>query len=293
MEVVMKKLLVLFFAVFLTAGMAVAQESSILAGAEVGIRNLETAEDTMFIRPMIAYERTDSLSGLDLYAELGFPFWTNPEFWLGLDLNLRAAFTWEVGFRSFMTLFVENWTYIPLISDGDIIFSTLSSPMQPSNNSFGMSYRTSSYTSVGIQYAYSLNNERIYASVEMPFNMIEEGKDFFDIALLNFTFGMETARGLGGGLTLYNYIKNGEGSTDFFYALDLFGSFRRGPLFLGITLGFAMDNDQRNMEGITLVPEMQLNIGSALIIYGSLPITGIGSDDNTNFGLAIGVGFRL
>jgi hypothetical protein len=280
-----KKIVILFLAISL-AGTTITAMEGLSVGGELAIVDFDDAGEWMFIRPMVIYEK--SFDALDIYVEGGAPFWVNPEFWLGLDVNAKVTYNLDVGLGK-LALSAESWSFLPVIED--FMISTVSQVPVSWFGVFGGSYKFSTYLGLEAQYTHGFDFGDFYGRVETPFVVIENGASFFDWAMLNLTAGVEANSGFGGGMTIFNVLRNYGDGSDFFYAVGLFGSYRSGPLFAGIDIVIPV-NDM-DFYGVTFVPKIEYKLDSSFTIYGSLPISGIGSDNDVILGLIAGVKYRF
>jgi hypothetical protein len=116
--------------------------------------------------------------------------------------------------------------------------------------------------------------------------------------MLNLTVGVETAGGIGGGLTFYNFIGDGDErffADDFVQNLHIFGSYRTDNFFAKLTIGIPLFEDGIDRLGISITPEVAYTFDMGLKFYAALPIFGISAyyDDSIGVGLTIGTKFSF
>jgi len=281
----MKRIAILFLVIFLAGGVVMAQVPGLSAGGELGILDFNDIGDTMFLRPYASYESIDLIPGLDVYAELGIPFWVSPEFWLGLDINLFAGFSLDMSYESTLTFFAENVTFLPVADDGMLSTKNILSYFP-----FDWSYKFSTYFCLGVKYTYAMDFGDVYAMLELPFNLIVEGASAFDFSQLNLTVGVNLPAGVGGGLVIVNNLGGG---VQFFERIIAFGSYEAYPLYAGLKIGLPLYDNGFKFEGMTLIIEGGYHVMENLLVYGKVPILGLFSDGNATLGLIIGAKYSF
>jgi len=278
----MKENATLLLILFMVAGFAAAQENF---SSETDIINFKTIDNSMFIRPFGSYQM--AVSEFDIFGELGTPSSAsdgNSNLWVSLDLNIKATYNLGISPAGSMAIWLENWTYVPF---GDSLMLPFS---QSSNRPWSFTENLEMYMGAGVNYTHNLSFGDVYGTIVMPFILLGDDKtDPFDFAMLNLTLGMGTSIGVGGGLTLFNYInrKNNEDKSSFFNEVDVFVSYTTGPLSAKVTVNIPIENEIKS-TGINIIPEAQYNLDSNITVFGAVPIQGIGTDYDPTVGFKIG-----
>ena len=275
----MKKLVILFLAVFLIAGTATAQLDGLSAGAEIGVVDFNYASDSFFLRPFAEYEMELGL-GIDLHAKLGIPFGFGPQGWLGIDWNVKAVYNFQLGFDSQLDVFLENWTYIPLGSDTVLLTTnTLGSPWMYAGTA-------ESYLGLGAKYTRMMSFGEVFGIVEMPFVLFQaDGMSPFDWVGFNLTGGVELPSGIGGGLKINNNLRP---KLNLFINMGLFGFYRMDPFLFGLDMGVPLFKDGIKTHGITFMPSVKYDLDNRITIFASIPVMRIGSEYDMAIGLNLG-----
>ena len=297
----MKKLAILFLAMFVAGGVVMAQMPGLSVGGELGImddggpRGVNVnVTDKIYSRPYVSYENTDLAPGLELFAEMGMPFWFAPNVWLGFDLDLRIGYGLNLSPVSRLSFALENWTLIPLATDSDR--QPVYSPIGPLSYFDLISTKPISILEPSIKYAHGFDFGSIYGELAMPFILIDEYLDPLDIVFFNLTAGVETTMGVGGSMTIGNAIIDGADNEIFcFVNLDI--HYSEGPLYAGLGIFIPTVTDGVKFYGMTLTPEVSYDVMPNFNVYGKLPIYGFLADSRVgrslSMGLVIGVKYRF
>ncbi|MDR0464653.1 MAG: hypothetical protein LBG94_05990 [Treponema sp.] len=277
----MKKIVTLLLILCMVGGIAAAQESF---SKEADIINIETIDRSTFIRPFGSYEM--AVSEFDIFGELGLPLGLNSSsdnLWVNLDLNIKATYNLGISPAGSMAIWLENWTYVPF---GDSMMFPFNFP---SSKPWSFTENLEMYMGAGVNYTHNLSFGDVYGTLVMPFILLgDDHTDPFDFAMLNMTLGMGTSLGVGGGLTLFNYInRNGENKSYFFNEVDVFVSYSTGPLSAKVTVNIPIENEIKT-AGINIIPEAQYSLDNNITVFGAVPIQGVGREYDPTVGLKIG-----
>ena len=303
----MKKFLVLFLALSLVGGAAFAQDLGLSAGLEfhVGTLNHENidAMDTALLRPVLTWENDDLVENLELYAEIGVPFWMSSawadSFWLGVDLTLKGTYNLALTPEGTLSFVLKSQSMF--LAFDDEISGAVKSP------AFGWSYGmgvygiidTQSWLKPGIRYTHVLNGMSFFGQVNVPFLLFSgtDDEDPFNHVGLDFVLGwdMNMDFGLiGAELELNNWIRyGGESPDDFFNWLTITPFVEAGPLYAEVAFGMPLVENGIDYIGMTITPEVRYQIIDNLRAFVNLPISGIGSEGDVLFGLGMGVMFSF
>jgi hypothetical protein len=277
----MRKFLALFLALSLVGGVAFAQDLGMTAGAEFGITDLDEAGDTAYLRPFFIYENDTLVDGLELYAEIGVPFWINPEFWMGVDLTLKGTYH-------------LNLSALPPAGTLSIILESQTAMIAVDDTWAGALIDSASVLVPGIRYTHELDNLSLYGQIDVPFLLFSgtDGVDPFDFVGLDFTLGFFTDFGFGLELTIENWI-TWEDESSFFDYVYVTPFYEAGPLYAEVSFAIPTFEDGFKTDGLSITPEVQYLIMDNLQAFLNFTISGIGSDDGTGFGMGLGVMFSF
>jgi len=309
----MKKFLLLFLALSLIGGAAFAQDLGLSAGLEfhVGVLNHESVDamDTALLRPVLVWENDDLVDNLELYAEVGVPFWMNSWIatlmsedntpWLGVDLTLKGTYNLALTPEGTLSFILKSQSLF--LAFDDEISGAVKSP------AFGWSYTggmygiidTQSWLKPGIRYTHALNGMSFFGQVNVPFLLFSgtDDEDPFDHVGLDFILGwnMNMDFGLiGAELELNNWIRQGGKSPDdFLNWLTITPFVEAGPLYAEIAFGVPLVENGIDAYGMTITPEVRYQIMDNLRAFVNLPIYGIASENDVMFGLGLGVMFSF
>jgi len=308
----MKKFLVVFLALSLLGGAAFAEDLGLTAGLEFGIGVLNDddvdAIDTGWVRPMLIWENDDLVENLELYAEIGVPFWhsnVQDEFGINLDFVLRGTYNLELSPEGTLGLILESSMFIlptdyqatpypnSIVAPRGSLFRHLPSAGDTLDWALGF----------GARYTHALEGMSFFGQIAFPFNLVGVGDadtaSPFDYVGFDFTagFDMEMDFGLfGAELELLSDIRvmGGDGDVNMAKFLTLTPFVEAGPVYAEVAFGIPIDSDIRDEDGFSIVPEIRYQIQDNLQVYFNLPVWGIGSDAGDIFlGLGLGVLFRF
>jgi hypothetical protein len=232
----MKKLLVLFLTLIIIAGVVMAQDLGVTTGIELGFQDLRYyRKDNMYLRPMFTYENSFIDGALDIYGELGLPFWSKPKFWMGMDIDFEVGYNLNLAPASTLSFILESMTVIPIKKPvrynpfyfdsisiysltnifETIFFETILETLSECFvNSFVRSEPVVGISNVqswlvpGIKFTQELDGfGALYFRLDHPFLFIETNAHAFDYAGLNFTFGLSTDFGFGIETEIDNWLK--------------------------------------------------------------------------------------
>ena len=283
----MKKFVTLLLILCMVGGITIAQEG-FSTGADANRTNL--IDNSLFVGPSASYEM--SVSTFDIFGELGLPFGLNEygSLWISLDLNIKSSYNLGISPTGSMAVWMENWAYVPF---GD----SKTFPFYVPADKFAWGYpdNLEMFMGAGLNYAHNVGFGDIYGALVMPFVLLgNDNNDPLDFAMLNLTLGMGTTIGLGGGLTLFNYINkySNENRSYFFNDVDVFVSYTTGPLSAKVTVNIPIENEIKD-HGINIIPEAQYNLDSNITVFGAVPIQGVGSDYDPTVSFKVGgkIGF--
>jgi len=279
----MKKLLVLLLALSLVGGAAFAQNLGLTAGLEFNIGQLNhdhvDAMDTAELRPFLVWENSDLVENLDLYAEIGLPFWMSNEwaddFWMAMDIELDAAYHLSVSPQGVLTFGLNFFAYFDL---------------QPGNADADL------WLYPRVKYTHDLNGISLFGKLEFPL-YLGTAVDAFDFVGLDIRLGMNM--GLGGGLfefkvDINNTLSDHANETSFFDYLTITPSFATGPWYAEVAFGIPTVENGMDIYGLFIIPEVRYNITDSLLVWLNLPIFNIGAAyDDVGIGLGLGVQFSF
>ncbi|MCL2231338.1 MAG: hypothetical protein FWC01_09610 [Treponema sp.] len=284
----MKKFAIILLTACLAGGTLMAQDDEgigLYLGAELTIGDFEYIDDTMLIRPYVGFEK--SFDAVDLYTELGVNIPVYEDAGIGIDFNLGAAYNLSIGDASTLTFGLGTWLFAPFDEE-----KGMATEYGPYGTSFaGFSYSgLSLHLNISAMFTQTLDFGDLYFGIDVPFILVGDEIDPFDVAELNITAGIETEIGLGAGLTLYNWIGSGNG--DFVQNLEIFVTYATGSLGCGVTFGIPLYEYGFDIEGLTITPEIEYEFDFGLSLYLELPIYGLGTD-TTTIGLTFGAKFSF
>lgn len=280
----MKKMIFIVLVIFMITGTVTAQLDGLSAGVEIGVVDLSYTSDSLFIRPLAVYETELSL-GIDIYAELGIPFGFGPDFWLGIDLNLKAIYSFQVGLDSTLDVSLENWTYLPFGSDTILLTAnTLGGPWMYAASA-------ESYLGLGAKYTHMMSFGEVFGLAEIPFILFQaDGMNPFGWVGFNLTGGIELPSGIGGGLKINNNLRP---KANFLINMDLFGFYKMDPFLFALDIGIPLFKDGIKNHGITFVPSVKYDLDMGITIFAGIPVMRIGSDHKMAFGFNLGAKYEF
>jgi len=262
----MKKLIVLL-AVLCMIGVSAAEAESFTIGTDVIIPFLDFPE-FVIVRPFFGYEKFFK-NELDFFFELGIP--VSFEGWddipSGIDINLGVTYNLQTSDTSKLAFTLQTWILIPFDDDKGAFFAN--KPIIDDIFFYGVvSDAFDMYLDPGVKFYKTFGFGELSFGLKMPFIIFQyiyggfnPYLKVFDLAMLNFTFDIETKSGFGGGITLYNWI--GEWDYGFMLAGDFFLTYRNG-FFLGRVI--------LEIPAMGIVPEVEFSFANGLSFFGSLPI---------------------
>ena len=260
----MKKLLVLFLVLAITAGHIAAQDEDIglSLGLEFGIENVNKANEEErypYIAPMLVFDRSFLNNFLDIYTELDYFFFFKKDevdkvypqllyFDLSLGFNLGLTDT------STLSIILENENEYFLIVPR----------IKGANNVYGI-------IKPGVKYSQMLHIGDIYSQIDLPIQYISYNKDDEFWMGLDLTFGMYTDIGFGLKTTGHLSFK-----PEFdYYGLDVILSYENDFIYGELEI----NTPKKFSDGITATPEINFFfIGFTL--YANCMFEGIGNKDS-------------
>ena len=303
----MKKLGLVLMCMLLAA-FVFAEGTGLTAGVEFGFDSLNKegvdAIDTAYLRPNIAYENNELAENVDLYLELGIPFWSNPEFWLGIDFTLDGGYTVQVSDAGSLRIGLNALLWIPAATDKDTFTFGYSPELQPYKGPFGGmggSEDPEMYLIPGVRYTHALDNMSFFGEVNMPLYVLtQEGMDALDIIPLNILLGMNMDNGFGIEIEITNFIKDytPDQEVSFFDYVTITPSYENEKFYALVEVGIPTFDNGMDIAGLYLCPEFGYNVMDNFQIYAGLPISNVGSDkdkggSDVEFGLYVGAKYSF
>ena len=330
----MKKFLVLFLALSVLGGAAFAQDLGLTAGVEFGMMELNGDGDTIdsgYVRPSIAYENNELVDNLDLFLEIGVPFWIKPEFWLGIDLNLDLGYNLAIGDAGKLRIGVQALAWIPGVEDFGFSpelepHKGPAGPVVPSlgglgdlldilaglgglgldDDDFDIDVPAAGgggamsgpdfqmWVIPGVRYTQDLGSMAVFGEVNLPLWLITpDGMDALEVIGLNLILGASMDNGFGGEIEITNFISNAADEAKFFQYVTLTPYYEAGPLYAELEVGIPTFEDGMKSAGLFLQPEVRYMVMDNLQVYAGLPISGIASDNDMILGLYLGAKFKF
>lgn len=289
----MRKIALIILTFCMAVGTVAAQDDDgmgLYVGAEIGILDLSEAADMTDIRPYVGYEA--SFGDIDVNAELGVNILTHDEGSPTLDINVGGTYNISISDASKLAFNFGVWAYFPF--DDEKYGFSLVSPYGYDELTMLMGNKFNMHLNLGAKFTQTLDIGDLYFGIDVPFLLIHDTADAFDMALLNFTTGLDMESGLGFGLKFYGWIGNKDFIDEFALLLDIFASYTSGPLFFGVTVGIPMVEDGIKYVGLAITPEFSCTLDMGLKLYAELPISGIGADEGDSIlGLTVGAKFSF
>jgi len=298
----MKKFLMFFLVVILTAGFAAAEDIGLSTSLEFGIAGVNKPNDDEDIYPYlwtdVVYENAFLDEALDLYAELAYDFTftkdTNDEgkeaFPQNLYLDFMAGYNFSLGDASTLSIILEDEDYFVLSpSDDDNIVGIL----KP-----------------GIKFNQSIEDVGdLYIQTDVPFAYLYYGMEKNSSFVgLDITVGWESSFGLtielGGNILFSPNDKIFGESLNGFTGMSFTVSYETDSFYTEIASTFPIKNldngepysyfDVSATSGISITPLFSYNFTDFLSAYVFCTFDGIGIKGN-DIGIspAIGVTFSF
>jgi len=261
-----------------SASSGAAKGSTISVGVEAGLIDFDPVWDfltNVYIMPTLSYDGYLS-EAVAINAELGFPFWLDPEFWLGADLDLSLTFN-----MGNLSVIVGNALAIPIKPyelDFNHDYHFTYSPM------FSDIQETQDMLLPGIKYNLSSGIGTFYFKADFPIRIMP---DPFDYVGMNFSLGLNGNNGFGFWIREENSYSPGPG-LEFFQWLDLFASFNTGSFYGELYVGIPTYDGGMDKVGVRLTPKVEARFANGLKFYLEVPMLGIGAKKETRYGLTIG-----
>ena len=319
----MRKLLILSMALVLVGGSIMAQGLGLTAGLDfnVGILNPEKGDavDDMGIRPSIAYENDSLVDNLTIYAGLGFSFMIGhddrvyKDMPMGFDIDVGAYYQLDISSSSYVTFGLRNFNAVGIGDYGYVqprAGAGLNSPALP----VGGAWRTDdkdmgsvlSYLNPTAYFTQGIGGiGEFYAGAELPY-LLTTDWSHMNMALVA---GINLDFGLGVELVVWNTpfvsdkaIRKAVDRMDAHWInyIELIPSYTYDFLYAELAIGMPMYKDGMKEEGLTLVPEVQIQVPtlSALSLYANMPFYYVGSDkkkggDDVRVGFGLGARFSF
>ena len=301
----MKKVLLLFLALSLVGGVAMAQDLGLTAGLEFHIGALNDdnidAMDSGIIRPVLIWENSDLVENLQLFARVGVPFWMSSPLgdspWLGVDLTLRGTYNLHISQQGTLGFILASQNVF--LAFDDEINGAVRSPAFMWTNWLGVDGITDTVGRLvpGVRYTHALGEMSFYGQLNAPFLLFSGSEDPFDLFGLDFILGwtMNTDFGfLGAELEFTNRLRlGGSAADDFFHWFTVTPFIAFGPLYAEVVIMVPLTEDNRAYSGTAIVPEVRYEIIENLRAFVNLPIYRIGSDHDIRLSLGMGVKFSF
>jgi len=291
----MKRFLMLFLVVVLTAGFAAAQEIGLSASLEFGITGVNKPNDAENVYPYlwadVAYEKAFLDEALDIYAELAYDFTFIKQdinedgkkvFPQNLYLDFMVGYNFSLGGASTLSVMLENEDYFVLSPPGRDNIVGIIKP--------------------GIKFNQKMGNiGDLYIQTDVPIAYLYYGADYF-FSGLDVTVGWTSAFGLG--VELGGHVLFSPGDKNGFTGISMTASYENGPFYAEIAAAFPVKNlndgalysyfDVLAAPGIAITPLFSYNFTDALSAYVSCTLDGIGiTGSDMGVSLAIGVTYSF
>jgi len=290
----MKKLIVLLAVLFMIS-VSTAEAEGFSIGTDVIIPFLDYPE-FVTVRPFVGYEKYFN-NGLDFFFELGIPVsfegWDDgADILPGLDINLGVTYNLQTSDTSKLAFTLQTWVLIPFNDEEAAYF--LNKPYIEDMFFSGVSFDAfDMYLDPGVKFYKTFGFGEMSFGLKMPFIIFQyvyggfnPYLKIFDLAMLNFTFDLETKSGFGGGIKIYNWIEEWD-----------YGLLLAGDLFLTYRIGFFLGRVILEIPAMGIVPEIEFSFANGLSFFGSLPIryndVVVNLSDSTDQGLDIILGLRI
>ena len=273
----MKKLIVLFLALTMVTGFAMADRDGIgiTVGVEFGadgVNKPDDAEDiNTYLMPFFVYENSFFDGALDLFAEVDYTVGLYDENPMELYVDLRAGYNLFFGRTSTLSFLLRN-EFDPVV---------LKPRDSEGNNIVGI-------FTPAVMFNQAFNFGDFYAKAGAPITYIQEDKDA-DLEIgLNFTAGWASAFGLGLELTAKTIIKPSD--SDFYNGIDILAYFETGPVYFEVLAEIPAEMDY----GISLTPYLSFAFSSGLQIYAYCELEAIAAKEGSIvISPAVGVKFSF
>ena len=265
------------------------QGLGLTVGAEFGIDDFGDASNSAYLRPLLRYDNNARFNGaLGISAEIGVPFWSNPEPWMGVDLSLRGMYRFNPTPEGTLGFFLQSQTAFIGVDGGG---RGASFPRFGWTGGRPLRDITSVLTP-GFRYTHALGNISVFAQVDSAFLLFAGGdRNFFDWADIEFTLGMRTRTGFAIEFEIEHWIRHPRtGNAELFYYLTITSSYRTGPIFAEIDIGIPLDDFD---DGLRITPEVRYQILDNLQVFTNLTFDGVGGGDDTRVGMGFGVMFSF
>jgi len=262
----MKRFLVFFLVLVLSAGFAAAQDIGLTVGLEFGIVNVGKAYDLdaePYLMPMVIYENAFLDDALDLYAELDYTLGFGKAYNedgdevlpQSLYFDLSVGYNLSLGDASTLSIILEN-EFNELI---------ISPSFKDSNNITGI-------FTPAIKFNQGFDFGDIYAQIGLPITYIQDYKDADIETGLDFTLGWGSSFGLGLEAVFYTMLAPSEIAG--YYAFETTVSYEADSLYCELNVSFPKEIKD---DGLTITPEVDYSFGS-LTAYLFIEFAGIGVD---------------
>ena len=269
----MKKILILFAALFLIAGIVMAEDIGLTAGLEFGAYNVTGANDwdmSPYLMPMIIYENSFLDDALDVYTELDYTFGFNK---VGDDFPMDLYWDLALGYN----IFFGSDSTLSILAENELDFF-LAPTDSDANNMDGV-------FTPGLSFNQGLDFGSINFTALLPINYLQDEKDA-DIGIgLNFTLGWKSNFGLGIKLRERNFV-----APEFEYRdIRLTVSYATDPIYAELAATFPKEID---ISGITIRPAFEYYF-NAFTFYINCSFEGIGTDGDIEISPALGAKFSF
>jgi len=274
----MKKISIFVLFLLIAGGVVFSQDLGFTAGLDLGIVDFDIAGDSAYLRPMINYMNDSLVKNIELFAELGIPFWFSPGFWAGIDLELKGAYSYALTPVSALDFMVGFQTFIPAVYDG--VKSVY--PMSPKWRWAKSGEKATSYLIPGVKYSHELNNFLFYGQLNIPViltgNYLGTDYNFMDELGFNFLFGFDTDFGFSYEVQVFNFLKSRAGRLELLDWFCMIPSYLYGSIYAQFYIGMPGNLIGFEWSGIKIEPMVEYEILDNLSAYMFFSIENIGSN---------------
>jgi len=262
----MKKNILLFLVLCMTAGFAAAEDEGIglSVGLEFGIWNINKADDSEmnpYLMPMLIYENSFLDDSLDVYAELDYTFGfsketdgdgdkVNPQ---SIYFDLMVGYNLSLGSEATLSFILENEFDELIISPSYKDINALTGILTPA-----------------VKFNYEFDFGGLFAKIGAPITYIQYDKDASKATGLDFTLGWNSTFGLGIEAKFRTLLapENDAG----YNGIEATISYETEPVYIEVETIIPADISD---EGITITPEFDYSFRD-FTFYVKCEFSGIG-----------------
>lgn len=263
----MKRFLILFLVLCVTAGFAAAEDEEeggggigLTVGLEFGVKNINKAYgDNMipYLKPMLIYDSSFIDGALDVYAEIDYTFgFTREEnekgkkvFPQSIYLDLSVGYNLKLGEASILSFIVENEFDELIIAPRSSVYDNLTGIFTPA-----------------VKFSQDLSFGNLYALISTPITYFDRNSDI-DMGL-DFTAGWKSNFGLGLEAKVCSYVFPSYGYSSFEATI----SYETGSMYAEVETIFYSDI---TYNGVTITPEFDYSFKN-FTFYVKSEFAGIG-----------------